>query len=54
MHAIAWGDVATAYHSTGIGDIVVYAALPPAMAPVMALAQVAGAADPQRGWSRAC
>jgi len=44
VHAIAWGDVATAYHSTGIGDIVVYAAFPPAMAPVMALAQVAGAA----------
>ncbi len=43
-HAIAWGDVATAYHSTGIGDIVVYAALPPAIAPVMALAQVAGPA----------
>jgi saccharopine dehydrogenase (NAD+, L-lysine-forming) len=43
-HAIAWGDIATAYHSTGIGDIVVYAALPPAIAPVMALAQVAGAA----------
>ena len=44
VHAIAWGDVSTAYHSTGVGDIVVYAALPPAMAPVMALAQVAGAA----------
>jgi short subunit dehydrogenase-like uncharacterized protein len=43
-HAIAWGDVATAYRSTGIGDIVVYAALPPAIAPVMALAQVAGGA----------
>src|SRR5580658_8010624 len=34
-HAIAWGDVATAYHSTGIGDIVVYAAVPPSLAPVM-------------------
>jgi saccharopine dehydrogenase (NAD+, L-lysine-forming) len=44
VHAIAWGDVATAYHSTGIGDIVVYAALPPAIAPMMALAQVAGGA----------
>jgi short subunit dehydrogenase-like uncharacterized protein len=43
-HAIAWGDVSTAFHSTGIGDIVVYAALPPAMAPVMALAQLAGGA----------
>jgi saccharopine dehydrogenase (NAD+, L-lysine-forming) len=47
-HAIAWGDVSTAYHSTGIGDIVVYAALPPAIAPVMALAQVAGAATRSR------
>jgi short subunit dehydrogenase-like uncharacterized protein len=26
---IPWGDVATAYHSTGIGDIEVYAAAPP-------------------------
>jgi saccharopine dehydrogenase (NAD+, L-lysine-forming) len=47
-HAIAWGDVATAFHSTGIGDIVVYAALPAAIAPVMALAQVAGAATRNR------
>jgi short subunit dehydrogenase-like uncharacterized protein len=43
-HAIAWGDVSTAYHSTGIGDIVVYVALPSVIAPMMALAQVAGAA----------
>jgi len=48
VHAIAWGDVATAYHSTGIGDIVVYAALPPAIAPMMALAQVGGAATRTR------
>jgi len=47
-HAIAWGDVATAYHSTGIGDIVVYAALPPAIAPMMALAQVGGGATRNR------
>jgi short subunit dehydrogenase-like uncharacterized protein len=47
-HAIAWGDVATAYHSTGIGDIVVYATLPPAVAPLMALAQVGGAAARNR------
>jgi saccharopine dehydrogenase (NAD+, L-lysine-forming) len=47
-HAIVWGDVSTAFHSTGIGDIVVYAALPPAMAPVMALAQVAGGAARSR------
>lgn len=26
---IPWGDVATAYHSTGIGDIETYAAMPP-------------------------
>jgi saccharopine dehydrogenase (NAD+, L-lysine-forming) len=43
-HAVAWGDVSTAYRSTGIGDIVVYAALPPAIAPMVALAQMAGAA----------
>ncbi|HEY5025717.1 MAG TPA: saccharopine dehydrogenase NADP-binding domain-containing protein [Acidimicrobiales bacterium] len=48
VHAIAWGDVATAYHSTGIGDIVVYAAMPAAIAPMMALAQVAGAATRTR------
>jgi saccharopine dehydrogenase (NAD+, L-lysine-forming) len=47
-HAIAWGDVATAYRSTGIGDIVVYAALPPSIAPMMALAQVAGGATRNR------
>jgi len=47
-HAIAWGDVSTAYHSTGIGDIVVYAALPSSIAPVMALAQVAGGATRTR------
>jgi len=41
-HAIAWGDVSTAYHSTGIGDIVVYAALPGAVAPLMALAHAVG------------
>jgi saccharopine dehydrogenase (NAD+, L-lysine-forming) len=48
VHAIAWGDVSTAFHSTGIGDIVVYAALPASMAPVMALAQVAGPATRSR------
>ena len=42
-HAIAWGDVSTAFHSTGIKDVVVYAALPTAIAPVMALAQMVGA-----------
>jgi len=44
VHAIAWGDVSTAYHSTGIPDIVVYAALPPAVGPMVAMAQVAGPA----------
>lgn len=29
--AIPWGDVSTAYHSTGIGDIEVFIGLPPAM-----------------------
>jgi len=47
-HAIAWGDVSTAYHSTGIGDIVVYAALPAAVTPMMALAQAAGPAARNR------
>ncbi|MGH3319627.1 MAG: saccharopine dehydrogenase family protein, partial [Streptosporangiaceae bacterium] len=30
--SVPWGDVATAYHSTGIPDIVVYTAVPPVMA----------------------
>jgi saccharopine dehydrogenase (NAD+, L-lysine-forming) len=42
VHAISWGDVSTAYHSTGIGDIVVYAALPAAVTPILALGQLAG------------
>jgi len=46
--AIAWGDVSTAYHSTGIGDIVVYAALPALAAPLLALAQMAGPAARSR------
>jgi short subunit dehydrogenase-like uncharacterized protein len=41
--AITWGDVSTAYYSTGIPDIVVYAALPTAMAPIMALSHAVGA-----------
>ena len=48
VHAIAWGDVSTAFHSTGIKNVTVYAALPPAMAPVMALAQGVGAATRSR------
>jgi len=47
-HAIAWGDVSTAYHSTGIGDVVVYAALPAAVTPMVALAQAAGPATRNR------
>ena len=47
-HAIAWGDISTAYHSTGIGDIVVYAALPAAVLPVLALGQAAGPAARNR------
>ena len=44
VFAIAWGDVSTAYHSTGIGDIVVYAALPAAVGAITAVAQMAGPA----------
>jgi saccharopine dehydrogenase (NAD+, L-lysine-forming) len=44
VFAIAWGDVSTAYHSTGIGDIVVYAALPAAVAAINGVAQMAGPA----------
>jgi short subunit dehydrogenase-like uncharacterized protein len=44
VFAIAWGDVSTAYHSTGIGDIVVYAALPAAVGAIAGVAQMAGPA----------
>ncbi len=40
--AISWGDVSTAHYSTGIDDIVVYAALPGAVAPIAALAAASG------------
>jgi len=40
--AISWGDVATAYRSTGIEDIVVYAALPAAAGPMATLAEAVG------------
>lgn len=33
--AIPWGDVSTAYHSTGIPNITVYMALPPALVALM-------------------
>jgi saccharopine dehydrogenase (NAD+, L-lysine-forming) len=44
VYSIAWGDVSTAYHSTGIGDIVVYAALPAAVGAITAVSQMAGPA----------
>ena len=44
VFAIAWGDVSTAYRSTGIGDIVVYAALPGVVGAITSLAQLAGPA----------
>ncbi|MHB8594735.1 MAG: saccharopine dehydrogenase family protein [Acidimicrobiales bacterium] len=40
--AISWGDVSTAYHSTGIGDIVVYAALPAVVGAMASLAPMLG------------
>lgn len=40
--AIAWGDVSTAYHSTGIGDITVYAAVPPGGALLVRMLSLAG------------
>ncbi|HLI75220.1 MAG TPA: hypothetical protein VKU86_15190, partial [Acidimicrobiales bacterium] len=48
VHAIAWGDVSTAYHSTGIPDVVVYAALPAGALPMLVLGQVAGPAARNR------
>ena len=42
--AISWGDVASAYHSTGIGDITVYAAIPGAAGPAAAALPLVGAA----------
>ncbi len=42
--AVTWGDVSTAFHSTGIADITVYASLPPAMLPMVALSELAGSA----------
>lgn len=40
--AIAWGDVSTAFHSTGIADITVYAALPRGAAPIVGILSLAG------------
>lgn len=36
--AVPWGDLASAYRSTGIGDITTYATLPPALMQVMRMA----------------
>jgi saccharopine dehydrogenase (NAD+, L-lysine-forming) len=44
VFAITWGDVSTAYHSTGIDDIVVYAALPAVVGAITGVAQMAGPA----------
>ncbi|MHB8680593.1 MAG: saccharopine dehydrogenase family protein [Acidimicrobiales bacterium] len=40
--AIAWGDVSTAFHSTGIGNVTVYAALPPVVGAMAAMAPAMG------------
>lgn len=40
--AIAWGDVSTAFHSTGIPNIVVYAALPRAVGLMASIAPLVG------------
>lgn len=42
VHAIAWGDVATAYHSTGIPNVVTYAVVPRAVSAVAALSPLSG------------
>jgi short subunit dehydrogenase-like uncharacterized protein len=52
VSAISWGDVSTAYYSTGIEDIVVYAALPGAAGPIAALAAAAGSVVASRGVQR--
>jgi len=44
VFALTWGDVSTAYRSTGIGDIVVYAALPAVVGAITGVAQMAGPA----------
>lgn len=39
---LAWGDIFTAYHTTGIPNIETYAAMPLVMAPVMAVIRAVG------------
>jgi saccharopine dehydrogenase (NAD+, L-lysine-forming) len=48
VFAIAWGDVSSAYYSTGIEDIIVYAALPAAVGAITGVAQMAGPAARSR------
>ena len=40
--AIPWGDVSTAYHSTGVPNVTVYAALPPVAVRAMKASRVLG------------
>lgn len=40
--AIPWGDVATAYYSTGVPDITVYMAMPSNLTPILRLSALAG------------
>ena len=40
--AIPWGDVSTAYHSTGVPNVTVYAALPPVAVRMMRASRVLG------------
>ncbi len=51
--AVSWGDVATAYYSTGIPDITVYTALPGAMGLAAAAVAIAGGASRRPGVQRA-
>ncbi len=39
---IPWGDVATSYYSTGIGNVEVYSVLPPGMKPLLLLTRYLG------------
>ena len=40
--SVGWGDVSTAYHSTGIPNVTVYMSFPPAMINMMRLTRFAG------------
>jgi saccharopine dehydrogenase (NAD+, L-lysine-forming) len=43
VRAIAWGDVATAFHSTGIPNVTTYTVLPPVVGAMTALGPLPGA-----------